>query len=64
MRPDIVELRDMQSNEAVLAEIAARTDGRLLPPLDQRRRGGPVRSRDTFAIDQFTSDQRPVARAF
>jgi Mg-chelatase subunit ChlD len=32
--PASVELRDMQSNEAYLADIAARTGGRVLPPLD------------------------------
>jgi Mg-chelatase subunit ChlD len=38
--PTSVELRDMQSNEAGLADIAARTNGRLLPPLGAGIRAG------------------------
>ena len=38
--PQSVELRDMQSNESYLAEIASRTGGRLLSPLDRASRAG------------------------
>ena len=38
--PESVELRDMQSNEAYLAEISSRSGGRMLPPLDQPGRAG------------------------
>jgi Mg-chelatase subunit ChlD len=38
--PQSVELRDMQSNESYLAEIASRTGGRLLSALDRASRAG------------------------
>jgi Ca-activated chloride channel homolog len=54
--PTSVELRDMQSNEAGLADIAARTNGRLLPPLDQGVRAG-LFDRETLSP---SASSRPI----